>query len=99
MSKKDFFPPRPSINPVIYAYELVGVTTHKGWLKIGFTERDARIRIKEQLGTVAIQYKIVLEETAMRRDGSSFTDHEVYRLLTHLSGDFCENCYHSFVSY
>jgi hypothetical protein len=81
MSKKDFFPPRPVINPVIYAYELVGVSTHKGWIKVGFTERDARTRIKEQLGTVAIQYKIVLEETAMRCDGSSFTDHEVHRLL------------------
>lgn len=25
MSKKEFFPPRPSTNPTIYAYELVGV--------------------------------------------------------------------------
>lgn len=24
MSKKEFFPPRPSTNPTIYAYELVG---------------------------------------------------------------------------
>lgn len=33
MSKKEFFPPRPSTNPTIYAYELVGVATHKGLLK------------------------------------------------------------------
>lgn len=79
--KKDFFPPRPSTNPTIYAYELVGVVTHKGLLKIGFTDRDAQIRIKEQLGTAAIQYKIVFEESAMKRNGSSFTDHEVHRLL------------------
>lgn len=26
MSKKEFFPPRPSTNPTIYAYELVGVS-------------------------------------------------------------------------
>jgi hypothetical protein len=32
-----FFPPRPLTNPTIYAYELVGVATHKGLLKIGFT--------------------------------------------------------------
>lgn len=81
MSKKEFFPPRPSTNPTIYAYELVGVATHKGLLKIGFTDRDAQTRIKEQLGTAAIQYKIVFEESAMKRDGSSFTDHEVHRLL------------------
>lgn len=81
MSKKEFFPPRPSTNPTIYAYELVGVDTHKGLLKIGYTDRDAQTRIKEQLGTAAIPYKIVFEESAMKRDGSSFTDHEVHRLL------------------
>ena len=81
MSKKDFFPPRPSANPTIYAYELVGVSTHTGWLKIGFTDRDAQTRIQEQLGTAAIRYKIVFEESAMKRDGSSFTDHDVHRLM------------------
>lgn len=81
MANKEFFPPRPSTNPTIYAYELVGVATHKGLLKIGYTDRDAQTRIKEQLGTAAIQYKIVFEESAMKRDGSSFTDHEVHRLL------------------
>lgn len=81
MNKKEFFPPRPSVNPTIYAYELVGVSTHKGLLKIGFTDRDAQTRIKEQLGTAAIQYKIVFEESAMKHDGSSFTDHDVHRWL------------------
>jgi len=81
MSKKEFFPPRPSTNPTIYGYELVGVATHKGLLKVGFTDRNAQTRIKEQLGTAAISYKIVFEESAMKRDGSSFTDHEVHRLL------------------
>jgi len=81
MSKKDFFPPRPSTKPTIYAYELVGVETHKDLLKIGYTDRNAQRRIKEQLGTAAIKYKIVFEESAMKRDGSSFTDHDVHRLL------------------
>jgi len=81
MGKKEFFPPRPSTNPTIYAYELVDVATHKGLLKIGYTDRNAQQRIKEQLGTAAIPYKIVFEESAMKRDGSSFTDHDVHRLL------------------
>lgn len=81
MSKTDFFPQRPTTNPTIYAYELVGVDSHKGLLKIGYTDRDAQKRIKEQLGTAAIKYKIVFEESAMKRDGSSFTDHDVHRLL------------------
>lgn len=81
MLKKEFFPPRPSINPTIYAYELVDVNTHKGLLKIGFTERDAQRRIKEQLGTAAVKYKIVFEESAMKRNGSSFTDHDIHKHL------------------
>jgi len=81
MSKKDFFPPRPDANPTIYAYELTGIETHKGLLKIGYTDRDAATRIKEQLGTAAIPYKIVFEESAMKCDGNSFTDHDIHRLL------------------
>lgn len=81
MTKKQFFPPRPNTNPTIYAYELIDVATHKGLLKIGFTDRDAKVRIKEQLGTAKIDYKIVFEESAMKRDGSSFTDHDVHRQL------------------
>jgi hypothetical protein len=59
--QKRIFPPRPITNPTIYAYELSGVATHKGLLKIGFTDRDAQTRIKEQLGTATIQYTIVFE--------------------------------------
>lgn len=81
MTKRDFFPPRSLINPTIYAYELVDVSSHKGLLKIGYTDRNAQSRIKEQLGTVAIKYKIVFEESAMKRDGSAFTDHDVHRQL------------------
>jgi hypothetical protein len=81
MSKNEFFPARVSVNPTIYAYELVGVTTHEGLMKIGYTDRDAQTRIKEQLGTAAIQYKIVFEDSAMKRDGGSFVDHDVHRIL------------------
>ena len=61
MSKKDFFPSRPEINPTIYVYELVGVPTQEGWLKVGYTDRDGQTRVKEQLQTSAVKYKIVLE--------------------------------------
>ena len=81
MSKKEFFPPRPTTNPTIYAYELVGVSTHKGLIKIGFTSRDAFSRVSEQLRTSGLKYTIVFEESAMKRDGSSFTDHDIHRLL------------------
>lgn len=79
--KNNYFPQRSSTNPTIYAYELININSHNGLLKIGYTDRDVKKRIKEQLGTAAIQYKIVLEETAMNSDGSSFTDHDIHRIL------------------
>jgi hypothetical protein len=78
---KDFFPPKPDIKPTIYAYELVGVDSHKGLLKVGYTVRSAEERVQEQLGTANIQYRIVLIEYAIRNDGTSFTDHEVHHHL------------------
>ena len=76
-----FFPKRKEITPTIYAYELVGTETHNGLLKIGYTDRDAATRVAEQLKTSAVKYRIILEESAMRNDGSSFTDHDIHRLL------------------
>ncbi len=81
MSKKEFFPPRPSVNPTIYAYELPNDSQRKGQIKIGFTDRDAATRIKEQIGATRATFNIVLEESAMRADGSSFTDKTVHALL------------------
>lgn len=78
---KDFFPPKPDINPTIYAYELIGVKTHEGLLKVGYTIRNAQERVAEQLKTSRLRYKIVLEEDAIRNDGSAFTDHEVHQYL------------------
>ncbi len=76
-----FFPQRKKISPTIYAYELTGVDTHKGLIKIGYTDRDAATRVSEQLQTSAVQYRIIFEESAMRNDGSSFTDHDIHRHL------------------
>ena len=81
MTKKEFFLPRPSANPTIYAYKILGAESHKGLLKIGYTDRDARTRVKEQLGTPALEYQIVLEESAMRNDGTSFKDQDIHAVL------------------
>ena len=81
MSKNEFFPKRPESNPTIYAYELIDVESHKGLLKVGYTSRTSQNRIAEQLKTIRLKYNIVLEESAMRNDGSNFTDHEVHKYL------------------
>lgn len=37
-----FVTPRPEVNPTIYAYRLNGVTTHDGYIKVGYTDRDVK---------------------------------------------------------
>lgn len=83
MIKQSFFPTKPNIQPTIYAYQLNTSRDHEGLIKVGYTDRDVRIRIKEQLGTVGIPYTVLLEESAMRSDGSSFNDHDIHRYLRH----------------
>ena len=78
---QEFFIQRPQINPTIYAYELVNVPSHKGYIKVGFTDRDVETRVKEQLHTSGVPYKIILKESAMRPDGTCFTDRDVHTIL------------------
>ena len=44
---QEFFIQRPQVTPTIYAYEFVGVESHKNYIKVGFTDRTAEERIKE----------------------------------------------------
>lgn len=80
---KEFFPPRPDSKPVIYAYEDTN-PQYSGLLKVGYTTLDVQTRVAQQYPIKKPgkpPYRIVLEETAMRNDGTSFTDHEVHRWL------------------
>ena len=80
MMVNDFFPQRPNVSPKIYAYT-IDAPTHKGLLKIGYTGRDVPIRVKEQVGTSHVDYKIVFEKSSMRDDGSAFDDNAVHKML------------------
>ena len=46
------------VTPQCYAYILPEQNTHKGWTKIGFTERDVETRVKEQTHTAGLTPKI-----------------------------------------
>jgi molybdopterin-guanine dinucleotide biosynthesis protein len=76
-----FFPLRPDTEPEIYAYA-IDDSHHQGQLKVGYTTRDVRARIAEQTKTAQVPFTIVLEESAMRDDGSTFDDHPVHQLLS-----------------
>ena len=76
-----FFPEKSVASPTVYAYSLPNDSSRKGQLKIGFTNRNARTRVLEQIGATKAAFILHLEVNAMRNDGSVFTDHDVHRCL------------------
>ncbi len=84
MADKEFFPQRSESHPMIYAYEDTN-PQYRGMLKVGYTEKDVEKRVAQQYPTKrpdgSVPYRIVYAESAMRNDGSCFTDHDVHRML------------------
>jgi hypothetical protein len=73
--------PKPEARPRIYAYS-IDDKAHEGQLKVGQTARDVKLRVAEQVKTAAIKnYRIELDESAERADGTIFTDHELRAAL------------------
>ena len=80
-------------HPKIYAYTLEqfqstawkGSRTGRGLYKIGFTTRDVKVRIREQLTQVRMPVELqpvdLIVEAAVTAEGRLFTDHEVHRAL------------------
>ena len=78
-----FFPNRPDSHPKVYAYS-DSHQDYEGLLKVGYTTVEVEKRVAQQYPTLrpgGKPYEIVLEESAIRNDGSSFTDHDVHRFL------------------
>ena len=81
--KKNFFPARTGSKPKIYAYS-DSHPDYEGLLKIGYTTLEVRKRVAQQYPTVRpgrVPYTIAYEESAMRSDGTAFTDHDIHRYL------------------
>lgn len=82
MSNK-FFPQRPDSSPSIYAYEDTN-PQYRGLLKVGYTGGDVRKRVAQQYPTLKpgeAPYRILVEEPAIRNDGTTFTDFDVHKVL------------------
>ena len=82
--------------PHIYAYTepqfanapWTGSRSGKGILKVGYTSKDVRERIDEQYPVKkpgGIPYEILLDEFAIRDDGTFFMDHDVHRVLKEMN--------------
>ena len=77
----DILAPKPEARPRIYAY-MIADEAHKGLVKVGQTSREVKARVSQQVRTAAIRnYRIELDESAERDDGTLFSDHEVRAAL------------------
>ena len=61
-------------SPSIYAYITPNDVSKKGWVKIGYTERDVEARIKEQTHTSDTKFKLLWSHDARFDGGNYFTD-------------------------
>ncbi len=84
MPEQEFFPLRPEITPMVYAYEELNPNL-KGLLKVGYTSIDVEQRVAQQYPTKRPDgikpYQIVWQDSAMYSDGGTFTDHDLHRCL------------------
>lgn len=84
-TNSQFFPQRPQLRPMIYAYEEPDNLQLKGLLKVGYTAKQSvQSRIAQQFPIKrpgGLPYRIVMEESAVRNDGTAFTDKDVHAML------------------
>lgn len=73
---------RPVVCPTIYGYVLPDVPNHNGYIKIGYTDKeDVESRINEQTHTAGLAHKTLFTVSAMRDDGTCFTDKDIHAVL------------------
>lgn len=81
MPEMEFFPQRPAARPTIYAYNYKNA--NQGYIKVGYTDREVETRVKEQTHTAGMwsQTRILGSWSAMKNDGTNFTDDDVRAVL------------------
>ena len=81
---EDFFPSRSNKAPKIYGYTELS-EEYNGLIKIGYTERTISQRMMEHYPTSGPKdikrYKVLVEESSMRNDGTFFKDHLIHKIL------------------
>lgn len=69
--------------PIIYCYTTPEIARHNGWVKIGYSEQDAKKRIDQQTHTADVEYHIEWSKNATFDDGSGelFKDSDFHAYL------------------
>ena len=80
MAATDLLQKQGPYRPIIYAYS---DTRYPNMLKVGYTTRSVETRMKEHYPTLVPNqsWKVELVRSAMRNDGSVFTDKAVHHVL------------------
>ena len=73
--------PIDQASPTIYAYITPNDVSKKGWVKIGYTDRDAETRIKEQTHTSDTKYELLWSHDARYDGGEYFIDNDLHWYL------------------
>lgn len=68
--------------PQIYAYTTPEIARHNGWTKIGYTEQNVDTRLKQQMHTADVEYKLEWHGNATYEDtGETFHDTDFHGYL------------------
>jgi hypothetical protein len=84
MSKpiEDLLPEKPEARLRIYAWSTKEIKKFEGCLKVGqTTQKDVNVRIKQSQGVAQVKYKLEVDESAEREDGTVFRDSAVRERL------------------
>jgi hypothetical protein len=81
-SIEDLLPEKPEARLRIYAWSTKEIKKFEGCLKVGqTTQKDVNVRIKQSQGVAQVEYKLEIDESAEREDGTVFRDNAVRERL------------------
>ena len=75
---EDLLPEKPEARLRIYAWSTKEIKKYEGCLKVGqTTQKDVNVRIRQSQGVAPVKYKLEVDESAEREDGTVFRDSAV----------------------
>ena len=78
----ELLPDKPEARLRIYAWSTKEIKKYEGCLKVGqTTQKDVNVRIRQSQGVAPVKYKLEIDESAEREDGTVFRDSAVRERL------------------
>jgi hypothetical protein len=79
---EELLPEKPEARLRIYAWSTNEIKKYEGCLKVGqTTQKDVNVRIRQSQGVAPVKYKLEIDESADREDGTIFRDSAVRERL------------------